>query len=377
MRLGVGAIVDPELLRGERWFASKDRALAAVTVEERFPIGAGGLAILRVDVARGRSDLYSLPIDDGPESWLGLAGLAARGGSIVGDAGGTLLGMLPTQPTLPTPPATLPRRRPTVRPLGVDQSNSSIVVAETSVLKLYRRLEPGPNPEVELVMALGNAPIPAFQGAIRYRPASGRSVDVAILQRFVAGAPDEFERLAERLATWLRAGCPTAGVPPFLADLDDAGRAAAALHVALLGLDGRHLEPRPARATDTARWSNRAARAQSAAVRTIAPLDPGLATELRALRATITTAVAPLGAVAPGTALIRIHGDLSVAQLVRDGSRYLIVDFEGEPTRSGAERRRRDTPVRDLASMLRSIDHTTRSAIRRSGVVDHGPAVDG
>lgn len=370
MRLGVGARVDPELLRRERWFASKDRAVAAVTVEERFPIGASGLAILRADLANGRSDRYSLPVGGDPATWLGLTNLAARGGSIGGDAGGTLMG----EPA--RPPAALQRRGSTVRPLGVDQSNTSIVVGETSVLKLYRRLEPGPNPEVELVMALGGAPIPAFEGAIRYRRAGGRDVDIAIVQRFVPGAPDEFERLAERLATWLRAGCPSADVPPFLADLADAGRAVAALHVAMLGLGGRDLRPRRASATVVARWSTRAARALTTAVRAIAPIDPGLAVELRGLRAAITSAVAPVGAVAPGTTLIRIHGDLSVAQLVRDGSRFLIVDFEGEPTRSGTERRRRDTPVRDLASMLRSIDHITRSAIRRSGAVERSPAVD-
>lgn len=375
MSVGVGARIDPELLLGERWFASKDRGVAAVAVQERFPIGTGGLAILRADMARGRSDLYSLPLDDERATWLGLASLAARGGSIEGDAGGTLVGLPPTPPTRPTPPGVLSGRQD-VRPLGVDQSNTSVVIGEDGILKLYRRLEPGPNPEAELVMALGNAPVPDFQGAIRYQPPSGRSVDVAILQRFVAGSVDEYERLAEQLDTWLRAGCPAAVVPPLLADLADGARAVAALHVALLRLEGRDLRSRSSRAPDIDRWSVRAGRALPAAIRAIAPIDPGMAAGLRARQAAIAAALAPLGAVAPGGTLIRIHGDLGVAQLIRDGSRFLIIDFEGEPTRPGAERRRRDTPVRDLASMLRSIDHITRSAIRRSGVVDRGPAVD-
>ncbi|HET7181561.1 MAG TPA: hypothetical protein VFI15_04945, partial [Candidatus Limnocylindrales bacterium] len=65
--------------------------------------------------------------------------------------------------------------------------------------------------------------------------------------------------------------------------------------------------------------------------------------------------------------LQRIHADLHLGQLLRDGDRFLIGDLEGEPTRSVAERRRLDTPLRDLASMLRSFDHVARSGMRRSG----------
>lgn len=370
MRLEVGAAVDPAPLRLERWFAAKDRTVTSVTVEERFPIFKGGLAILRAGVASGRSDRYSLPVDDDAATWLGLADLAARGGVIDGVAGGTLVGLPPARRAGVT---IQPR---TIRPLAVDQSNTSVVIGEASMLKLYRRLETGPNPEVELVMALRDAPIPDFEGAIRYRPAGERAVDVAIVQRFVRDAPDEFEQLAERLATWLRAGCPPEDLGPRLAELDDAGRVVAALHVALLGLEAPYLRPRPAKPTDTARWVHRASRALVAAVRAIAPIDHDLAAELRASRPVINAALAPLGEVAAHRTLIRIHGDLSVAQLVRDRSRYRIVDLEGEPTRSVAERRRRDSPVRDLASMLRSIDHITRSAIRRSGINDRETAVD-
>ena len=380
MRLRVGTTIDPKRMVGERWFAAKDRAVTAVTVEERFAMGRGGLAILRADVSRGRSLRYTLPLDDDPSTWLGLADLAQRGGSISGDAGGVLVGMPPARPAEGTGAGLggdAGAGGPTARPLGVDQSNTSWVIGERSVMKLYRRLESGPNPEVELAAALVDAPIPAFHGAIRYRGAAWGPANVAIVQQLAQGAGDEFERLAEQLAAWLRAGCPQSGLHLPLADLADAGRAVAELHAALLRLEGRHLRPRPAGAADSARWSARARYAATAAIRVTAPADPALAAELRAIRPAIESALLPLAVVAPGSTVARIHGDLSVAQLIRDGARFLIVDLEGEPTRPVAERRRRDTLVRDLASLLRSIDHITRSAIRRSGVHDQVQAIDG
>ena len=379
MSLRVGTTVDPDRLVGERWFAAKDRPVTAVTVEERFAMGRGGLAILRADVGRGRSLRYTLPIDDDPSTWLGLADLARRGGSINGVAGGSLTGIGPAgsrERTHDGSSGRLATGGDGVRPLGVDQSNTSWVIGEHSILKLYRRLAPGPNPEAELAAALVDAPIPAFHGAIRYRATAWGPADIAIAQQFVPEADDEFERLAERLAAWLRSGCPPGALQSPLADLANAGRATALLHAAFQRLEGDNLRPRPAAAADVARWSARARSAATAAIRVTAPADPVLAAELRAMRPAIESAIAPLAAIAPGATIARIHGDMSVGQLVRDGARFLIVDLEGEPTRPVAERRRRDLALRDVASLLRSIDHITRSAIRRADVHDQGRAVD-
>ena len=336
-------------------------------------MGTGGLAILRADIGPGRSLRYTLPLGDGPATWHALADLAERGGSMNGDAGGALIGRWKMGRT---PAQSGEGPSAAVRPLGVDQSNTSWVIGERSVLKLYRRLARGQNPEVELAAALVGAPIPAFRGAIRYRGATWGPADVAIVQQLAPAAGDEFELLAERLVDWLRADCPAGVLLPLLADLAEAGRTVAELHGALLSLEGRDLRPRPAVAADSARWAARARSAMNAAIRATAPADPLLAAELRATRAAIESAMAPLATVTSGAMVARIHGDLSVSQLIRDGTGFLIVDLEGEPTRSVAERRRPDTQIRDLASFLRSIDHITRSAIRRSSVHDQGPAVD-
>lgn len=379
MRLRVGDSVDPHELVGERWFAAKDRAVTAVTVEERFAMGRGGLAILRAEVGRGRSLRYTMPIDDDPSTWVALADLAARGGSIIGNAGGSLTGIPPTRIGAPTHSVKgddRATRSDDARPLGVDQSNTSWVIGEHSVLKLYRRLAPGPNPEVELAAALVDAPIPAFHGGIRYRSTAWGAADIAIVHQFVPGASDEFERLAEGLAAWLRAGCAPGDLKLPLADLADAGRATAALHAALMRLEARHLRPRPAGSGDVVRWSGRARTAVTAAIRTMDAADRAVGAELRAMRPAIDAAIAPLAAVAPGTTVARIHGDMNIGQLVRDGVRFLIVDLEGEPARPVAERRRHDLALRDVASLLRSVDHITRSAIRRASVQDQERAVD-
>lgn len=389
MILGVGSRIDPGRVAGERWFASKDSSVAALTVEERFTLGGAGLAIMRADLTGRRAVRYTLPVGEDASMWLGLAELARLGGSVRGDAGGLLLGTPPARlagalPSRAAATGAATTRASTVRPLGVDQSHTSMVVAEASVLKLYRRLEPGPSPEVELAMALAEAPIPAFEGAIRYVPAAAtdggagvarRPTDLAVVQRYVPGAVDEFERLADGLAAWLRVGAAAGGDSALLEVVSPAARTTAALHGALLGLRGP-LGARAARPADISRWSARAARALAAAIRAMSPIDQALAADLRASRDAIEAALAPIGHVLSGTPVARVHGDLHLGQLIRDGSRFLVVDFEGEPTRSLAARRRPDTPLRDVASMLRSFDHIARSATRRSGTTDHHAALE-
>ncbi|HEY8584162.1 MAG TPA: hypothetical protein VIL49_14500, partial [Capillimicrobium sp.] len=86
-------------------------------------------------------------------------------------------------------------------------------------------------------------------------------------------------------------------------------------------------------------------------------------------RDAIAARLAPLGEAA-GLPLTRIHGDLHVAQLLRSPHALRIIDFEGDPTRPLAERRRPDTPLRDVACLLRSIEHVGWAASRRVDDLD-------
>jgi 1,4-alpha-glucan branching enzyme len=216
--------------------------------------------------------------------------------------------------------------------------------------------------------------VPSFAGSFAVRTPAGTRFDVAIVQRFISGAVDEFETLADRLAAWLRAGADEADGTELLTEVGAVGRTVARLHVGLGGLTGRGLRPREATPADRSAWRRRARRALAEGLRSVSAMDPELAARLEGRRPELEQALGPLlglddrGGRNPW--LTRIHGDLHVGQLIRDRSadgRFLVVDLEGEPTRTAAERRRVDLPLRDIASMLRAYDHIGRSAIRRAG----------
>jgi maltokinase len=136
-----------------------------------------------------------------------------------------------------------------------------------------------------------------------------------------------------------------------------AGRAAGALHAALTERLGTTADPEA-----PARWRARAATALTEAAR-VDPHAAAAAPEIERRLAALEAHVVP--------PLIRIHGDLHVAQFLRTPQRTLVIDLEGDPTVPLAARRRPDTPLRDLAALLRSIDHVGAAAARRAG-----PATD-
>jgi len=363
----LGDILDPATLVGERWFASPGLPIIAITVEERFELGEGALVALRVDVDGGAVLRRTMPVEapDGREPWVSLYALATQGGSIAGRAGSRISGRRRAGPPPQTP---LPSRSvPDVRPLGRDQSHTSVVVDDAIVLKLYRSLAAGVNPEVELGAALADdprAPVPGFRGALTLQ-LGGRRHALAFLQDLVPDAGDAFEELAERLAAWLRAGAPQRALASLIADGEPAGRAIAGLHASLAGLRGAAFTARPVHPRDVDAWRRRADLGHRHAIRLLRSADPALAAWLDRRGQDIDAA---FDGYHPTGMLQRIHADFHLGQLLRVGSGFLIGDLEGEPTRAAGERRRHDTPLRDLASMLRSFDHVARSGMRRSGV---------
>jgi predicted trehalose synthase len=335
---------DESLLLGERWFAGKHRAIARV-------LDAGevaGLQLAEVRYADGGAERYLLPAGD--LHWGALVG-ALRRGPLTGSAGRLeLRAEAPLGELLGPAPEVRDQRVP-----STDQSNTLSVVGERLLVKAYRNLRAGHHPEIEVGTALlgRGAPVPAHAGSLELVAPDGRTTTVALLQEYVADAATGWEAPIEAVAAHL-CGDAAAPIDPYIS----AGRAVARLHRALAAALGVRAD-----AAAGARWHAGA----RAALASASALDGRAATRA----AEVEQRLAPLAAVG-GARVQRIHGDLHIAQLLFAPDRVLVIDFEGDPTAPLNERRAADTTLRDLAALLRSIDHVGSAAARRAGGRDPG-----
>ena len=259
------------------------------------------------------------------------------------------------------------------RPVGADQSNTSVVIGERLILKAFRRLESGLNPDLELNAWLAEEArfpaVPRLAGFVELVTAAGAST-AALVQEFLPDAADAYESLAERLTAWILA--PGEVTVEFAAEEPAAiGALTADLHAALSMTAGvPELEPREAGRDNLRAW-RRAAQVQLQ--RAIDIVQGAAGEALRAMAPAISEQLSVFEALPTVPILTRVHGDYHLGQVLETADGYRIIDFEGEPTRPLEERRRRNSPLRDVASMLRSIDHVGRSARRRAESRRGGP----
>ena len=295
------------LVAEQRWFGSKSREAVRGRIADECRLGCDcALALFEVELRDGGCALYQLPhrtshtgaVIDLADHELARALLAALRASQPlptreGQVEFVLTGSLP-------PASQLTGERPP----GGEQSNSSVVFGEWALLKAYRRLAAGENPELEALRFLGAHGFrhtPPLLGWYRY---AGPSLEatLGILQRFVPGAADG----------WTCALASFAQPASFHARLRRLGEVTARMHAAF--------------ASD--------------------PGDPVFAPE-------------SLGS--DGWA-IRGHGDYHLGQVLWAHDDWLVIDFEGEPARSFSERRRKTSPLRDVACMLRSLAYAAEAA---------------
>lgn len=348
-------VIELEQLQGARWFAGKARRVTTIRDAGGFSVdNAGRLRLADVDYADGGSERYLVP-DEGLR-W-GDVVRALRAVPADGPAGRLELRPAPALDVLLPERAGAPERVP-----SVDQTNTLVTVGDRLLVKAYRKLEPGVHPEVELGAALvgTGAPVPAHAGSLHVVAPDGSDTTIALLQEHVAGARSGWEPPIEDLRTVLAGAGEHDEVVAFWRA---AGAAAGVLQAALaerLGLRDDAGAP--------ARWHASA----SAALAEAARLDPRAAAARDALAARLA-GLAEDGAPPP---VGRVHGDLHVAQLLHAGDAVLVVDLEGDPTVPLAQRGEPDTPLRDLAALLRSVDHVGAAAARRAGGADPGPLVE-
>jgi maltokinase len=232
------------------------------------------------------------------------------------------------------------------RVLGVEQSNTSVSWGERSILKVFRRVLPGLNPDLELHRALRSvesAEVAALQGAIEGR-LDGEPLTLGMLQDFAANSADGWSMALASVRDLLAEADLRADEVggDFAAEASRLGETVAVIHQELRRALGE--TERDAREL-AAIWHQRLG-VTTAAV-------PALAPHVDAIRATYD-AVAGLGTPLPTQ---RVHGDLHLGQTLRTPRGWLVIDFEGEPAAPLAERVRPDSALRDVAGMLRSFDY--------------------
>jgi trehalose synthase-fused probable maltokinase len=394
-----------------RWFGGKGRAPASVATGDVIELrGSTPAAVVRLDVDTGSGGTvhYQLPLavrrageGDAPSAILALVEAGDGNGVLfdaVEDEGfrralGTSFG---DGETLATPDdasrwvielvdgqeeaahriAGLPSR--TVR---AEQSNTSIIFGDVAIMKLFRRLEPGLNPDVEIGRFLTAkthfSHTPPLLGVIEYEGGGLQSI-AGMLQGFLPGSVDAWQDALERSRAFF-ATTEERVAHPWAVEARQLGRITRELHDALASSrDDPDFVPQAARHADVERWAANARRriedATSLLGERVGAIDlPGerearaIIDERDAYLARLDELVAFIGDDAGQ--LIRHHGDYHLGQVLRteDGD-FQIIDFEGEPARPLAERRERSSGLRDVAGMLRSFAYAaaTLAAEQRS-----------
>ena len=237
-----------------------------------------------------------------------------------------------------------------------EQSNTSLMFAETSILKVFRRLSPGPNPDLEVPRALarrGSPHVAEPLGWIETRM-DGAPTVLAILSRYLRAASDGWSLAAASVRDlYAGEGVHAADAGGDLAgEAQRLGVATAEVHMALAEAFG--IDELPADAGhDLARQMFHRLEVTLAAVPELSP---------HADR--IGSAFSDLAKLGQPLRVQRVHGDYHLGQVMRTQTGWVVLDFEGEPTIPLAQRRARSPALRDVAGMLRSFDYAARHQLR-------------
>ena len=341
-----------EWLAQQRWFAGKALATASIKAGKPMITVVGkDLEIALVEIGDDHYQLVSLGDHadslDQPATARALL-TALRDGSSAEGAAGVVSFHLADSTELAVHP---------VRPIGVEQSNTSLVVGDRWILKVFRRVQPGLNPELEVLRFLADrnaANVPRLAG---WYEVSGGPVDgtLGVLESLVPDAADGWEWILDRLAH-----APQDTIKP----LHRLGSVIATLHRTLAEGDVANGFGTVPAGTGAARSIANGVAADAARVAASLQADQGTVRD--ALDSTAHHALELADGLNPGTA-IRVHGDLHLGQLLLGPDGWTVIDWEGEPSRSLAARRAHQPALRDMAGLLRSLSYAA-ATVERSGV---------
>jgi maltose alpha-D-glucosyltransferase / alpha-amylase len=279
--------------------------------------------------------------------------------------------------------------------IAAEQSNSSLTIGDTVMLKIYRRISPGIHPEAEMGRYLteqGFTHAPPLLGDVVRVAADGTPFTLAVALGFVRNQGDAWSWILDHITRALESISPTETATDteadLLADCDAViaaiGRRLGEMHAVLARqTTDTAFAPKTADSADVEHWLQKVEERIAKAFDAISSprgwereRDRERGAALLSMRGAVVTAVRALAKSGGGTLMTRIHGDFHLGQvLVASGDAY-IIDFEGEPAASIAERRAKASPLRDVAGLLRSIDYAGAALIDRKGAgsvpVDEG-----
>jgi maltose alpha-D-glucosyltransferase/alpha-amylase len=285
------------------------------------------------------------------------------------------------QPALDT--ITLDPSVPTAIRRTAEHSNTSVLFGWQLIMKIFRRVETGVNPDVEIATFLssrGFNRIPPLLGTLTYEPAGGGATSVVLLQGLVSNqgnawdvAVEELGRYFDRVKALPPAATATEAevIGPYLARAELLGRRTGELHVALASTSEDPAFTRKTFAAEdvaaTARRMREHALGQLRLLESALPrLDDRrrqLASELLMRRDDLAHHFDAMTQVRSAGSIIRCHGDYHLGQVLIAEADIVILDFEGEPARPLAERRQKSSPLRDVAGMLRSFSYAALTGL--------------
>jgi len=394
----------PSFLTAQRWFGGKARQVRVVEITDAIPIsheGANAIVLLvRVEYADGADESYSIPIITGaqaggdsledafsrPQFLAELLDIIRREDEVCGEKG-RLRGCQTisfSELLLGSEAAAQPKK------LTGEQSNSSVIYGDRAILKFFRRIEEGENPDLEIGRFLTHkarfAHVPRIAGWIEYHARNGKLATQAILQEFTPNQGDAWRYALKTLSAFYEQSAdlssdrlPQRDLPRseecqrfssepmahLLADIALLGKRTAELHLALSSQsDDAAFAPEPFtmqfQSKLEASFAELTGRTLSLLRARIADVPPEyrdqsrkiIAREPETLQRFHELLNAPIDAMR-----IRIHGDYHLGQVLYTGADFVIIDFEGEPARALAERRIKQSPLQDVAGMLRSFHY--------------------
>lgn len=389
-------MIDTTTLREElaerRWFGEKERAIKDLVVLDEATLADGPpqlvVALIRIDFEDAGRTLYHFPLlldEDGSVrdasediDQLRIFGdLMAHAHSVKGNHGLFHFGGPGLDPL--SPPGS-----GSIRSMGNEQSNTSVVLDEQVILKLFRKVEPGPNPDLELARLLTNEGFentPPQVGEILYegeldlgmgelRGTQEVSIDLGIAAQFIHDASEGWAEILRQVHVFydevhpddssedMRALTAERGAATFEM-IEELGDATAKLHVTLareeLEVD---FVPEPVDARDINTWTEETRRSLKETLRSdiygLGRVEESFDERIERL---VALEDSDLGW------KIRVHGDYHLGQVLIGPRGWMIIDFEGEPRRSIEERRAKQSPLKDVAGMLRSFSYAATAAL--------------